>query len=281
MRRLPSILASGAVAVSLLTSAIVVAQVQQGDPAEVVERARQRAIIRAQQQRQLNMPNQMSNQLRPFYRYELMHLRTACGLTREQLREIRPEADSAYQEAIAGVSEARAQEQRSSGGKEPDYIEAIHGAVVRVFWRHLTVAQRATYEEDRRRREAARKEAGVDLLVAVLDRELLLTERQRQQLATSLSAHWDDRWCDALEVVLGQQTCFPKVPDRLVTPYLSATQQETWRRVPRFQGQPWGVAIDHGGDPDMERELGADPNTRNPAVQPKGRPRLAAPGTGR
>ena len=71
----------------------------------------------------------LSNQLRPFYRYELMHVRTACGLSKEQLQKIRPESDAAYGEAIARLDAARIESPRSTGDDEPDYQEAIRKAV--------------------------------------------------------------------------------------------------------------------------------------------------------
>ena len=259
MSHLPSILATGAAAVGLLTSAMVVAQVRRPDPADIRARAWQ-AAHRAEQQRRLNL----ANQLRPFYRYELMHARAACGLGKEELRKIRPDADAAYQRAIDRLDALGIDARRSRSGLEPDYHEAIRDTVFSVVERHVKPEQRAALQADTRSREAARKEAGVDLLVAVLDRELLLTEPQRRRIAESLAAHWDDRWRDALELAVGGSNVIPKVPDRVVTPYLSPAQQETWYHLSRFQGQLWGVSIDHGGDPDMERELGAEPKAIPP-----------------
>ena len=73
------------------------------------------------------------------------------------------------------------------------------------------------------------------------------------------------------EYVLGSQTAIPRIPDRLVTGYLSATQQETWCRIPRFTNRLWGVNIDHGGDPVQEQELGGDAKASLPAGRLPGR----------
>jgi hypothetical protein len=225
--------------------------------------AREQAA-RAQQRRLLGL----SNQLRPFYRYELMHVRAACGLSKEQLQKIRPEADAAYEEVIAGLEAARTESPRSAGDDDPDYHEAIRMAVHSVARRHVSREQWDALQADLRLRGASRKEAGVDLLVAVLDRDLFLTGRQRREIAESVSAHWEDRFFDPLEVAFNDQSRCPKIPDELVTPYLSEAQREAWRRIPRLQGRLWGVTIDHGGGPDMERELGGDGKMASTARRP-------------
>ena len=43
-------------------------------------------------------------------------------------------------------------------------------------------------------------------------------------------------------------------------PYLSEAQQEIWSQMYKFEGPLWGVALDHGGDPDMDHALGGVPN---------------------
>src|SRR5262249_18751491 len=127
----------------------------------------------------------------------------------------------------------------------------------------------AALRDHLRLREAGRREAGVDMVVAVLDRELLLTEPQRRRIAESVAAQWDDRWCDALEVATGGRGVIPDVPDRLVESYLSAAQKETWSRLSRLPDRLWGVTIDHGGDTAMELELGADLPQRLVRVAPR------------
>lgn len=262
MRRLPRLLASGAAAVACLTAATAPARqfvVPVDEPVVGRTKAPENAAAALARRRSLR---DMANQLRPFYRYELMHARTACRLTKEQLQAIRPEADTAYERAIDGLYADNLEASRSPGGEEPDYRPAIHEAVFFVVARHARPDQMAAYKADLERRAASRKEAGVPLLVAVIDRQLLLTARQREEIAESLSAHWDDRWCDGLEAAFTMGSRWPAVPDELVVPHLNATQQETWRQVPRVHGRLWGVVIDHGGDPAMEQELGAKVDAR-------------------
>ena len=162
----------------------------------------------------------LSNQLRPFYRYELMHVRAACGLSKEQLQKIRPESDAAYDEAIASLEAARMASPRSTGDDEPDYHEAIRKAVHSVARRHVSREQWDALQADLRLRAASRKDAAIDLLVAVLDRDLLLTGRQRQEISATVAAHWEERFIDPLEVAFNDQSRCPKIPDELVDPVL-------------------------------------------------------------
>ena len=266
MRRTPWILPCVAAAVVWLTAASTSAQQPRAngdDRATARVKAREQAA-RAQQQRLRGL----ANQLRPFYRHELMHVRTACGLSSEQLQRIRPETDAAYEEAIAGLDAARPDPPRTIRDDDPDYQEAIRKAVHSVVQRHVGRERWAALQADLRLRAASRKDAGVDLLVAVLDRELLLTGRQRREIAESVSAHWEDRFYDPLEVAFNDQSRCPRIPDELVTPSLSAAQREVWRRLPQLQGRLWGVIIDHGGSPVMEQELGGYGGRRPTALRP-------------
>jgi hypothetical protein len=274
MNRLLLILASGAVAGGLLTSALVLAQAQNPvDPSIEARKKERDALERAVAKRVPNWEARLeatrrrqlvnlTNQLRPLYRFELMSVRTACRLTTEQFRIIRPETDAAFDKAIARLFEAQ---QNALTGRarvrsaDLDYETVIRQAVFSVARRHVPADRWAAFQADLRRREASRKQAGVEFLVATLDRDLQLTIRQRDQLTQSLSAHWDGQWYSALEVTLGGSPCVPRIPDELVKPYLGETQQGIWSRMYKFEGPLWGVALDHGGDPDMENALGAEP----------------------
>ncbi len=141
-----------------------------------------------------------------------------------------------------------------------DYETIIRELVFSAAKRHVPAERWAAFQQEVARREASRKEAGVEFLVATLDRELQLTDRQRDQLMKSLSSNWDSLWYAALELTLAGRPCVPRIPDDLVIPYLSETQRAIWGRMYKFEGPLWGVALDHGGEPDLEEALGARPN---------------------
>jgi hypothetical protein len=274
MNRLLLFLASGVVAGGFLSSATALSQAEKlGDrrieatknerdapKRPVAERAPNRAaMLKASRQRQII---NLTHQLRSLYRFELMSVRTACHLTNEQLRSITPETDTAYLEAIAKLFEAQ---QKAAPGPvrvpsaELDYNAVIREAVFSVARRHVPAEQWAAFLEDLERREASRKQAGVEFLVATLDRDLRLTGRQRDQLAQSLSAHWDDLWYSSLELTLGGTPCVPRIPDELLKPYLSEAQQGIWSRMYKFEGPLWGVVFDQGGDAALDDAPGAGP----------------------
>jgi hypothetical protein len=271
MNRLLRFLAS--VAVGLLTSAMVLVHAQGPVASRIEARNIDRdAMLKAARRRQLV---NLTNQLRPLYRYELMSVRTGCRLTTEQLRDIRPETDAAFDRAIARLFEAQQKASRAPvHSADLDYESAIREAVFSVARRRVAAERWAVFQADLKRREASRKQAGVEFLVATLDRELRLTGRQRDRLAQSLSAHWDGRWYSALELTIGGNPCVPRIPDELVKPYLSEIQQGIWSRMYKFEGPLWGVALDHGGEPELEHALGAGPSPeaqgiRFPGTYPK------------
>jgi hypothetical protein len=261
MNRHLQILVSGAVAVGFLTSAKVLARAQDLVAPRIEARNNDRdALLKAARRRQLF---NLTNQLRPFYRYELMSVRTGCRLTTEDLRSIRPETDAAFDRAIARLFEAQQKASLApvqARSADLDYESVIRDAVFSVVRRHVPAERWAVFQADLKRREASRKQAGVEFLVATLDRELRLTGRQRDQLAQSLSAHWDGQWYSALELTIGGNPCVSQIPDELVKPYLSEIQQGIWSRMYKFEGPLWGVALDHGGDPEVEHALGAGPS---------------------
>ncbi len=185
------------------------------------------------------------------------------GLSKEELRTIRPEADAAYDEAIGRLETAR------RGGREPDYREVIRDALLSVLERRVTPERMTAIRTDLRLRERVRKDAAVDMLAALLDRELLLSETQRRQIAEALSAGWDDRWNSAIEMAMGGNVVIPDIPERLVPPFLGAGQTETWWHLQRLWGRHWSVNFDHGRGPAIDQELGAAPPPRIVAVAPR------------
>jgi hypothetical protein len=272
MRRLPSILASGAVAIVVWTSTIAMAQQRTGetDPAVV---ARRQAAMMGRERR----TSALLNRVGPSYRLELMHIRAACGLTREEMRVIRPEADAAYRQAIAGLSDGGTRS-RTATGEESDAREVIRKAVHAVVERHVSPERRKALLDDCRLRATTRKETCIDMLVALIDGDLLLTANQRLQIADALSTHWDDLWCDDLEATFAQQSSYARIPASLVEPYLSAAQEETWRRTPMLQARSGSLRIRQGNDLVLDQALGADAKAARPAAPRALPPLQRAPG---
>ena len=108
------------------------------------------------------------------------------------------------------------------------------------------------------KRDASRKQLAVRNLVARLDRELVLSPDQRDKVAASLSSHWDDSWCQSLEMFMYDYQFFPPIPDQYVAPFLNDPQKKVWRSTQKVQtfwggfGMMGGVMVD---DPLEDDEL--------------------------
>lgn len=201
--------------------------------------------------------NNLSEQLRPFYRYELMQIRSTCGLTPEQFRAIRPRSDAAYEAAVLRQYHGEPSNARVRLARlDVDYASAIHEAVESVFKPEVSPEKWKLFEEDQKRRQARRRDAGAELLVAMLDRDLQLTGDQRRQLIAAVAARWEDRWCDGLTVGYTVRSLIPDLPDELVTPYLSETQRGRYKGIQRYASRLLGVTIDHGKSLLAADELG-------------------------
>ena len=132
--------------------------------------------------------------------------------------------------------------------------------------RHLSSDQWALYQAEVDKRNASRKQAAIRYLVDSLDRDLYLSDQQRDKLTDSLSSHWDDRWHLYLEYVFHGNPFYPLGVDPIVTPLLSDVQRKVWQGFQKVGGF-WGFGGMFGGfmnDNDaLEEELGevrkADP----------------------
>jgi hypothetical protein len=214
----------------------------------------------------------LTNQLLPVLRMELLFARTVGRLTKEQLRQIRPEADAMFLALMNKLADADPGAGRGvsvAGATYRDARTPIREGVSAIVRRHVSAERWAAWEVDIQRRDANRKEAAIGFFVAALDRDLLLSHEQRDQLTESLSSHWDDTWTEALELNLYGNPFVPKVPDELITPYLSDAQTRGWRGMRTYPGGFWGHGIDGINDPVLDEELGGTPRVYSKGRVPK------------
>jgi hypothetical protein len=276
------ILAFTSVACAFLGSALVFAQVQRDKRIEIVEEKRQelpverfgkigerdflkpapsRSAAQVAQRRKV-LTNHYTNQLLPVFKKELLHARTVCRLTSEELARIRPEADQIFDQVIDQCVEAA---QTSTPGKARTRSAMapapglIQSGVLAVVMRHVSPERLESYRLNLERRAANQKQAAMRYLLATLDRELLLSAQQRDKLTESLSSHWDDAWCHAMALNLMGNACIPDIPDELVIAYLSDPQKTSWLGLERNVGGFWVQEIDTMFDPALEKELGGKP----------------------
>jgi hypothetical protein len=201
----------------------------------------------------------------PFLRAELLLVRTTCDLTEDQSKALGREGAQTLRSASANyVAWQRSEARKGAPGARsapPDSRNEIRDGVAAAVKKYLTAEQRARYQLERERRGTEEKRTAVCYLVAILDRNLLLSAEQRARLSESLSLHWDHAWCEPLEEIQRGNTLVPPVPDRYVIPFLDDVQTETWRGIQKLQSGlryslfAWDMTIDN--DPLMNVSLDA------------------------
>jgi hypothetical protein len=214
----------------------------------------------------------LTNQYAQHYHVELLHARSAGGLSKDQLKRIRPEADKQLGIAIEQlVDDQLAWAQARKPGAKPlnrpnaaDVIKRVQTVVSGAVKAHATPEQWTAYVEDLAHRDQSRKEAGVRYCVAALDRQVMLSVDQRTRLIDSLSSHWDDAWSSALAQSIQGSASLPPVPGEYLTPILSESQLKTYRSLQKYTGWPINVVGDPAADSVVDQALGGQPRVWPP-----------------
>jgi hypothetical protein len=209
--------------------------------------------------------DQFNRQGRPCVRAELLFVRKTCQTSTEQLRTISHEAFDALKNVVTKLAEGQQRPRRVvlngriQNVQQPDGGKLLQDALAAVMKKNLTPDQWSRYQAEADKRALARKEIGIKYLLEALDRDLYLSDQQRDKVAESLAAHWDDGWGMYLEYVLQGNQFYPMAIDPYVSPILNEHQQKVWQSTQRVSGF-WGFGAMLGGfmndDDALEEELG-------------------------
>jgi hypothetical protein len=174
-------------------------------------------------------------QFRPILGAEYHVVRVVCQLTLEERKTIAREAERALKDVARKYAEGMRRPMNMNDRAALEPRKMIQDGLLHTAKAHLQAAQVARYEEELSRRRAGRKQLAVRNLVARLDRDMVLTALQRDQIARSLSSHWDDSWGQSLEMFMHDYNFFPPIPDQHVAPFLKDPQKKIWRSTQRSQ----------------------------------------------
>jgi hypothetical protein len=173
---------------------------------------------------------------RPVLVSELHFIRSTCGLTAGQRSQIAGHAGKLLTKSVDTAAKMRIS--HKPGGVQarlaprpvpPDPLTLLQEGLADIVKARVAPEQWARYQEETAKRSAHRKQVVIRILVAKLDRKLLLTALQRDQLSASLSSHWSDAWQrQSFAIFSDSDDQFAQVPDELITPFLTKTQKELW-----------------------------------------------------
>jgi hypothetical protein len=217
-------------------------------------------------------------QFRPILRAEYHIIRAVCRPTPEQRREIARAGEQTLREAAKKYVDMMRRPMTAAQRAALDPRKQIREGLARAVKTKLSPDLAARLEQEAAKRDASRQQLAVRNLVARLDRDLVLSPDQRAKVAESLSSHWDDSWCQSLEMFMYDNQFLPPIPDMYVAPFLNDPQKKIWRGTQKVGGF-WGGFGMMGGimadDPLEDDELRtarkeADLKDPNPAPNQPG-----------
>jgi hypothetical protein len=127
-------------------------------------------------------------------------------------------------------------------GSNRDATTQLQERLATVIKKHLSPKETALYEAEIDKRNASRKEAALSFLLDALDRDLVLSSKQREKLRESLCSHWEDSWYLFIEYHLYGKEFYETALESSVVPVLNENQKKIWQGLPKVQGL-WGFGV--------------------------------------
>lgn len=206
-------------------------------------------------------------------RTELHFIRVVCKTSRKQYEAISDDAKLVRTKAIRKFAQFQnGMNQGVMKGEDSDCRQQMVSDLLISVARHLSTEQLAAYRSELAARAEARRRVAVYVTTARIDRKLMLSSDQREQVRKMLDQDWDVSW-NAAEMLMYGGHYFPDVPDAKLTPLLSAAQEKVWRTVSQQGEENWGfnpgmnqpVAL-----PDEQWEDNDPPGAADPGQGDKG-----------
>jgi hypothetical protein len=209
-------------------------------PAKMEIRAgamRDLAVLGARQNLIDAQVEQWTNQFRPLVRAELLFIRSACNVNKDQRKLLIQESNRVLKETAKKFAESQVGGFRVANGEgQPDPRRWIEDGLAKVVRNRFEPEQVDRFEDEREKRSADRKQVMVRNLAAKLDQELVLSPEQREQITQSLGRNWSKNWSGSqnpeILATYGDQF-LPAIPDHVVVPYITAAQRKVWSELPR------------------------------------------------
>jgi hypothetical protein len=245
-----------------------------------------------------NAKTRFERQFRPLFMADLIHARNLCHLSTEQLRQIRPQTEQAFDEFVTQYSQSQTgiriiNAQRAGiprvqmrEAKVVDVVAELQSTVAGIVKKFVSPELFTAYEADIKKRHEATKNAGVDMILSMLDRDLLLSSVQHAKVADALKAHWQDSWVSGIDLAVSGNDFYPDISDELIAPILSDAQKNIWQRKSRATGSYWGGAFIPMNGAGIEEALGGPAATKPAIAKPAAtkpadaKPAVAKPANG-
>lgn len=227
------------------------------------EAQRQEAAKRAAEQQREQLIAQQAQQFQQFFQpalqAELERVRKSCGsLPADARRKIVAAGNEAVKVVARQFAERQLAGQGMRQGFEPR--KTIHEAVAAAVKPHATAEEFATYQREQAARVARRVRVARIQIVAKLDRELALSQSQRQKIEADLEKHWEAGWLRELDdngMIINNFRPAPDFADKCIAPHLDDFQKADWKSWCQQAG--WSRAGHHPGWNSDGRSMQSDP----------------------
>jgi hypothetical protein len=180
---------------------------------------------------------QIVDHLRPLLALELAFARRTCRLSKDKLRIL----SDAGEECLRAL--ARESNSGGDGGNIRGRIivgnmavampfnsqKALQDRLAAVISQNLPAETAASYKVECDKRSEFQKQMAVNNTVCIIDKKLMLTEAQRQQICDSLAKTWKDSDLPDQRTFTAGIEYIPPIPDNCVLPYLRPAQKAVWQ----------------------------------------------------
>jgi len=195
------------------------------------EQAAKQAAEQLREQHIAQQARQMQLVFQPALQAELERVRKTCGSLPADARK---KIVAAGNEAVTVVARQWAERQLGGQGVGQgfDPRKSIHEAVAAAVKPHATAEEFATYQREQAARVARRVREARIKIVTKLDRELELSQSQRQKIEADLEKHWEAGWLRELDdngsTMINNFRPAPDFADRCIAPHLDDRQRGEW-----------------------------------------------------
>lgn len=168
---------------------------------------------------------QYVQQLRPLVRGDLHLIRSLCELTDEERQQLSDSVEELLPELAAQYFTSQ---QNNVSPRDP--YKLVSQELATVAETILTPERVAAFRAEIEARDEARKHAVSGVIVAAIDKIVILSAEQRDTLRSALCDSWNEGWLQAAELL--SQTSpprLPAIPEEILSDVLNETQLQIWR----------------------------------------------------
>jgi hypothetical protein len=194
------------------------------------------------------LKEQALRQLGPLLQVELIFAKRTCKPTKDQMQNMRDDLRKFVKDEVNDFFDLMQGRVARTGGGFRVARKLLDDRLAKFVETNLSKGQATEYREELQKRDANEREVCALNLVALLDRELSLTPKQRDAIRKSLLENWDDGWSQTVEVgAMRRQNYVPSIPDEVIENHLDAAQIEVWESMTKIGNVNWGFQVSRLG----------------------------------